>query len=113
MLLQPSPLAGETREVRSRVAVARARQHARQSTTNARLDAPGVAAHCIPSRDGQSLLTQALARMGLSARAYHRVAKVARTIADLADSEAVESTHVAEAVGYRQFDSTRAPARRR
>lgn len=104
-LLQPSLPPSETRELRSRVAMARARQQARQSTTNARLDAPGVAAHCVPTRDGQSLLTQALARMALSARAYHRVAKVARTIADLADSESVECVHVAEAVGYRRFDA--------
>ncbi len=111
VLLQSSPSAPETGELRSRVAQARARQQARQSTTNARLDAPGVAAHCVPTRDGQALLTQALARMALSARAYHRVAKVARTIADLADSESIESAHVAEAVGYRRFDSAGRPQR--
>jgi magnesium chelatase family protein len=104
-LLQSSVPTGETRALRDRVAVARARQQTRQSMTNARLDAPGVAAHCVPTRDGQTLLTHALARMALSARAYHRVAKVARTIADLADSEAIESVHVAEAVGYRRFDA--------
>ncbi len=103
-LLRPSQVPPESPELRSRVAMARARQQARQATTNARLDAPGVAAHCVPTRQGQALLTHALARMALSARAYHRVAKVARTIADLADSETVESVHVAEAIGYRQFD---------
>ena len=58
--------------------------------------------HCKPTAAGQALLTPALARLTLSARAYHRVAKVARTIADLADSEAVDVSHVAEAVGYRR-----------
>ena len=104
-LLQTSRAPPETPELRSRVSVARARQQARQSTPNARLDASGVTSHCVPTRDGQLLLTHALARMALSARAYYRVAKVARTIADLADSEAIESVHVAEAIGYRRFES--------
>jgi len=104
-LLQPSPPVSESGAFRERVARARAHQFARQATTNAGLDASGVATHCRPTRDGQSLLTQALSRMALSARAYHRVAKVARTIADLADSEPIEAAHIAEAIGYRQFDA--------
>jgi magnesium chelatase family protein len=50
------------------------------------------------------LLRQAMARLNLSARAYHRILKVARTIADLANAEGVSATHVAEAVHYRRFD---------
>ena len=50
------------------------------------------------------LIEQAIARLGLSARAYDRVLKVARTIADLAACERLESAHVAEAVHYRALD---------
>jgi magnesium chelatase family protein len=52
------------------------------------------------------VLKQAISRLGLSARAYHRVLKVARTIADLAEAPKIASAHVAEAVQYRRFDRT-------
>jgi magnesium chelatase family protein len=56
------------------------------------------------------LLEQAIERLGLSARAYHRVLKVARTIADLAGEERVGATHVSEAVQYRRLDRRPLPA---
>ena len=110
-LLPSASATSETQGVRASVARARARQSERQATTNARLDAPGVAAHCKPTQEGQALLTQALSKLALSARAYHRVAKVARTIADLADSDSIEVAHMAEALGYRSVNAgRRAPA---
>ena len=58
--------------------------------------------HCRADPAGETLLKQAISRLGLSARAYHRVLKLARTIADLAGVEAIAASHVAEAIGYRR-----------
>ena len=62
--------------------------------------------HCLPDAQGENLLRQAIVRLGLSARAYHRILKVARTIADLAGTAAVAGSHVAEAIQYRRLDRT-------
>ena len=58
----------------------------------------------MPEAAAEDLLAQAMARLALSARAYHRVLKVARTIADLAACERIDAAHVAEAIGYRRMD---------
>ena len=58
--------------------------------------------HCQLDSQGEALLRQAILHLNLSARAYHRVLKVARTIADLAQIETVDMPHVAEAIGYRR-----------
>ena len=58
----------------------------------------------------ERLLREAVARLGLSARAYHRVLKIARTIADLAGADALATTHVSEAIQYRSLDRRRAAA---
>jgi magnesium chelatase family protein len=90
--------------VRRFVAAARGRQTARQGKPNARLDPREIEAHCTPDAPGAALLAQAMARLSLSARAYHRILKVARTIADLAECAGVAAPHVAEAIAYRRFD---------
>ncbi len=89
--------------VRARVAVARERQQERQGKPNARLAGKEIDRFCPPDAAGAALLKQALSRLNLSARAYHRVLRVARSIADLAGSAAIASQHIAEAVQYRRF----------
>jgi magnesium chelatase family protein len=89
--------------VRARVSAARALQQARQGRPNARLTTREIDQHCQPEAAGAALLKQALTRFNLSARAYHRVLRVARSIADLADSASIAPPHVAEAVQYRRF----------
>jgi magnesium chelatase family protein len=98
---------GETSAiVRERVYEARQRQQKRYADlhvfTNAELTSEQVRGLIAPSPEAQSLLRQAVDRYRLSARAYFRVLKVSRTIADLAQSEDISTQHVAEALHYRQ-----------
>ena len=90
--------------VRARVAAAAQRQRARQGKPNAKLSTREIDETCVPDTTGAALLKQAISRLGLTARAYHRVLKVARTIADLADQRLIASAHVAEAIQFRRFD---------
>ena len=90
--------------VRSRVVAARDRALTRQHKPNALLATREIDRHCQPDAPGEVLLRQAIARLGLSARAYHRILRVARTIADLAGEAAVGGSHVAEAIQYRRLD---------
>ena len=101
--LQKAPDGESSTVVRARVVQARACQLERQNKHNALLTTKEVDRYCQPDAGGAALLKQAMGRLNLSARAYHRVLKVARTIADLAGSAAIDSTHVAEAVQYRRF----------
>ena len=103
-------LAGETRgepsaAIRARVQAARARQAQRLAGTgllgNAEMGPKEVRASCVVAEEAQGLLKAAMARLQLSARAYHRVLKLARTIADLAASERIGAPHLAEALQYR------------
>ena len=96
---------GETSSVvRDRVMAASHRQHGRQNKSNAELSATEVDTHCELDAHGETLLQQATARLGLSARAQHRIVRVARTVADLAGSERISVSHVAESIGYRRMD---------
>lgn len=90
--------------IRERVTQARARMIARQGKANARLTAREIGTFCTPDENGAVLLKQAISRLGFSARGYHRILKLARTIADLACLERVASAHVAEAIQYRRLD---------
>jgi len=90
--------------VRARVTAARERALARQHKPNTLLSTRDIDKHCAPDDKGETLLKQAISRMGLSARAYHRVLKVARTIADLAGAPTISAMHVAEAIQYRRFE---------
>jgi magnesium chelatase family protein len=96
---------GETsREVRQRVESARARQQQRQGKINNALSGREVDAHCQLTDKDQKLLNAAMERFKLSARAYHRILKVARTIADLAGSDTIRTAHLTEALSYRALD---------
>jgi magnesium chelatase family protein len=94
--------------VRERVRAARATQESRSgpdgARTNAALRGKAVMTLCRPDAAGRTLLRTAVERLNLSARGYDRVLKVARTIADLANSGGVTAEHVAEALQYRMVD---------
>ena len=89
--------------IRARAQVARDKQIARQGKPNAALSTKEIDLHCAADASGENLLKQAISRLNLSARAYHRVLKLARTIADLADSPVVIAPHIAEAIQYRRL----------
>ena len=90
--------------VRERVQAARALQQARSGGTNQALSNKQVEEVCALDAAGRQLLEQAMTRLGLSARAYHRILKVARTIADLGHSQTIQPAHLAEAIQYRTLD---------
>ncbi len=102
-------LRGETTEetsaaVRHRVMAARGRQLERAGKPNTALNTREIELHCRLSDSDYRLLEQALERLGLSPRAYHRILKVARTIADLGKSETISTFHLTEAISYRALD---------
>jgi magnesium chelatase family protein len=92
--------------VRERVATARAVQLARQGKPNALLAGGEIDRWCTPDAAGARLLAGAIDRLGLSARGYHRILKVARTIADMNGADTVCAPHVAEAVQSRRGPGT-------
>jgi magnesium chelatase family protein len=88
--------------IAERVARAHARQLDRQGKANQRLSSREIDRHCELDEAAEQLLRNAMRHLHWSARAYHRVLKVARTIADLADAAQLQSGHVAEAIQYRR-----------
>jgi magnesium chelatase family protein len=103
--LRPEAPGGEASErVRARVVAARALQLARAGAANAHLDQGQTQAHCRLAPRDTAVLERAVDSLQLSARSLHRILRVARTIADLADSAGIETPHLTEAIGYRRLD---------
>ncbi len=90
--------------VRTRVVAARKMQISRQHCTNARLQGKALEQHGALSKEDERFLHQALQSLGLSLRAYHRILRVARTIADLAGQHQIKQPHLLEAMSYRALD---------
>jgi magnesium chelatase family protein len=113
-LTLPPPAEG-TREIAARVAAARAVQLARYKAfnksnpvrTNAVADGEILEAVANPDEAGKKLLTKAIEQMRLTARGYHRVLRVARTLADLSGADAIARVHIAEALSYRRLPNYR------
>jgi magnesium chelatase family protein len=103
----PSRSSGDSSEaIRARVIAARERQLGREGKPNAQLSTREIGNYAAPYATGEQILKQAISRLGLSARGYHRVLKVARTISDLAGRETITAAQVAEAVQYRRLERT-------
>ena len=96
--------------IRQRVLEARERQHHRFTRekifANAAMTPRMIRSYCPIDSNSEKMLENAMRPLGLSARAYDRILKVSRTIADLEGADAINSNHVAEAVGYRTLDRT-------
>lgn len=100
----PDTVGEDSAVVRQRVEVARECQTTRSGKANALLKNREVSQHCRISDADSHLLEQAIDRLGLSARAYHRILKVARTVADLAGAADIGTAHLTEAIAYRRLD---------
>jgi magnesium chelatase family protein len=96
--------------VKQRVEAARARGLARAGKPNSALLPSEIERDCSLGSDGQRLMQQAMQQLALSARAYHRILKVARTIADLAERDQISTVDLGEAIGYRKLDRQAPPA---
>jgi magnesium chelatase family protein len=109
-LSSESAAAESSEEIRARVIAARERQLTRLAGegifANAQMTPRHLRRFCKLDAEGERMLEAAMTRLGLSARAYDRILKVSRTIADLEAAEAIRPAHVAEAVGYRSLDRT-------
>lgn len=93
-------------EIRARVNLARHHQLQRSGVANAHLGNRAIEKYCPLATKDRQLVEQAINQLGLSARAYHRILKVARTIADIEGEQDIQSKHLSEAIGYRRLDRT-------
>ncbi len=109
LLDHTAPRGESSATVRSRAETARTRALTRSGCANHVLSHKQIDETCRIEASGRQLLEQAIGRLGLSARAYYRILKVARTIADLAGEEVIAPAHVAEAVQYRCLDRGNPP----
>ncbi len=105
-LLAQRPASESSTQVRERVARAWQRQMHRQGCSNAQLANGSLEQHAKLNEANRKLLANAIEQLGLSARAYHRILRVARSIADLEESPQIEQQHLSEAIGYRRLDRT-------
>lgn len=101
-ILAQAPDGEASAQVAERVARARQRQLDRQGCVNAVLDGAGLDSLAMPEEAAMAFLKTASARLGWSGRGFHRVLRLARTIADLAESDTIGLVHVAEAIQYRR-----------
>ena len=103
-----TPGGEDSKTIRERISGARARQQERFSgqdnSVNARMSDRQLKAHCLLNDDSRQLIEMAVDKLGLSVRAYTRILKVARTIADLEGADNIGAPHVAEAIQYRNLD---------
>jgi len=103
--LRQVEIRGESSEiVRKRVMMSRERQIQRAGKINVNLNTADVERDCRLEAQDQALLERVVDRLGLSARAYHRILRVARTIADLGNSEQIRTPHLSEAIQYRRIE---------
>ncbi|MHC4928782.1 MAG: ATP-binding protein, partial [Planctomycetota bacterium] len=96
-----------SKELRGQVQSARGRQQERfgvSTTSNATMSHKQVEKHCTLDKQSEMMLKQAIVEFHLSARAHDKICKVARTIADLEDSDIIQSEHISEAISYRKLD---------
>lgn len=105
-VMAPAAQSENSALVRERVCAARQAQWQRSGKSNAALGTREVETVCVLTDEQRVLMVQAMEKLGLSARAYHRVLKVARTIADLSASDNIATAHLREALGYRNLDRT-------
>lgn len=91
-------------EVRNRVTACRVLQWQRSGTINAKLDNLALEKHCSLDASQRKFLTNAIEKLAITTRSYHRILRLARTIADLKNEEKIHTSHLAEALSFRQLD---------
>jgi magnesium chelatase family protein len=102
--LREQPEGESTYEIRKQVMAAQEFQLQRQDCLNKDLNIRSTEQHCGLDSSVQSLLNRAMEQLGLSARAYHRIVRLARTIADLSQDQHIETAHISEAIQLRYLD---------